>query len=118
MHTQEDLSKYSQSFKLGMLLAILEYHGDVEPITEHYHLRHANSKSVLSLFTEAIYQANSNGHRESIEKLVVSIGDVPRIVDASQQKEFVDGYRTECVLQTPFPGYLPRQCKVYQKIEA
>ena len=117
MYMQEALSKYSQSFKLGMLLAILEYNGDFEPITEHYHLHHANSKSVLSRITGAIFQASRSGHREIIENLIISIGDVPRGLDASQQKEFVDGYKIECVLQTPFPGYLPRSCKEYQKVE-
>ena len=110
---QEALDRFSQSFKLGWLLAVLEFNGDFEPITEKGYLEPTNTQKVLSLLPSAIYRANENGHRDKIEDLVLSIGDVPRELDEKQQKEFVDGYRTEALLQTPFPGYFPRCCEPY-----
>ncbi len=110
---QEAFSRFSQSFKLGWLLAVLEFHGDFEPIVEKDYLEPTNTQRVLSLLPSAIYRAHENGHKDKIEDLVLSIGDVPRELDEKQQKEFVDGYRTEALLQTPFPGYFPRRCKPY-----
>ncbi len=113
MHIQENLGQYSRAFKLGILLAILEYNGYFELEIQKEHLLPVNTLTLLPLFSSAIYQSFIHGDKDEIESLVLDIGDVPHNLDAHQQKEFVDGYRTECVLQTPFPGFLPRYCKPY-----
>jgi len=111
MNTQEDFVIYSRVFKLGTLLAILEYNGALEQPLKKEDLLPESSQETLSLFTQAIYRMHLNGERHTIEQLVLSIGDVPRELDIHQYQELVDGYRTECLLQSPYPGYLPRECK-------
>ena len=113
MHVQENLDQYSRAFKLGILLAILEYNGYFECEIQKEHLLSPNISNLLPLFSSAIYQSFIHGDKDKIELLVLDIGDIPHNLDAHQQKEFVDGYTTECVLQTPFPGFLPRYCKPY-----
>lgn len=114
MRTQSEFEVYDQSFQVGVLLAILEYYGAIEPIDEHYHLMMDNSKKLLSLFPEAIYQMHERGYRGKIEELLLRIGDVPRDIDAEHFKQLVDGYKVEALFQTPYPGYQARKCAPYQ----
>ena len=118
MENREALNKYTQPFKLGMLLAILEYNGALEPVTATNALLPLNSVQTLARFSSAISQMHSMGGRQEIEDLLLSIGDIPRELDAEQFQELVDGYKTECIFQSPYPGYLERKCKAYQPISS
>ena len=114
MRTTSKFEAYDQLFQVGVLLAILEYHGAIEPIDEQYHLTVGNSKQLLALFPEAIYRMHESGYRGKIEELLLSIGDVPREIDAEHFKQLVDGYKVESLFQTPYPGYQARKCAPYQ----
>jgi hypothetical protein len=113
MHIQENLYQYSRAFKLGILLAILEYDGYFELQIQKEHLP-LHISTFLPLLPAAIYRSFIYGDKDKIEPLVLDIGDIPHDLDVHQQKEFVDGYMTECVLQTPFPGFIPRHCTPYR----
>ncbi len=113
MSTSERLERYSQAFKLGILLAILEYDGALEPVVEQDYLDPSRARETLSRFNEAIYRMYKMGNKQTIEDLLLSIGDVPCTLEDEQYQELLAGYKTECIFQVPYPGYLPRKCKPF-----
>lgn len=111
MTIRGDLATYDQSFKLGMLLAVLEYHGAIQLPVGSKALLESNKEQLLALFTPAIQRMFEYGQRQEIEELLLSIGAIPHCIDEKEFELLLSGYSVECFFQTPYPGYVARQCE-------